>query len=92
MFLPPFLLLLTALLAHAGPLLHRDAPLTVSTPIGDIAGAACDGAQRFTIPFAQPPVDALRFANPQPITAFAASSTYDGTFKPAGCYREQHDA
>lgn len=69
-------------------------PLQVSTPFGQVAGASvADGkAQRFTLPYAQPPVGPLRFANPQNVVSFgAAASVYDASKLPARCYQYSDD-
>ncbi|PWN43263.1 alpha/beta-hydrolase [Ceraceosorus guamensis] len=62
--------------------------------MGQIAGASvADGrAQRFTLPYAQPPVGSLRFANPLNIVSFGtASSVYDASNLPPRCYQYGED-
>lgn len=63
----------------------RDDPLTLSTPLGTVKGANV-GANvvRFTLPFAQPPLGDLRFANPQPVKNFTG---HDATQLPSACYQ-----
>lgn len=63
----------------------RDDPLTLSTPFGTVKGANVgSNVIRFTLPFAQPPLGALRFANPQPIKTF---NGHDATQLPFACYQ-----
>jgi para-nitrobenzyl esterase len=57
----------TSPIAAAASLPTRTLPLTVYTPYGELQGVSVDSAQEFLgIPFAQPPVGALRFSLPQP--------------------------
>lgn len=73
------------------PLIHRrGGSLSVSTSLGTVTGASDAGAVRFTLPFAQPPLGDLRFANPQPVGPF--NGTYDATKTPSACYQAVDEA
>lgn len=62
-------------------------PLQVELPLGSVRGAQTGyGAQRFSLPYAQPPVGSLRFAPCQSLTAFTNTSTvYDASNLPKAC-------
>ncbi|KAJ1021500.1 hypothetical protein NDA13_005540 [Ustilago tritici] len=61
-------------------------PLQVNLPLGPVLGTSTSySAQRFTLPYAQPPVGPLRFASPQPLTSFNTSGVYDATHLPPAC-------
>ncbi len=63
-------------------------PLLVSLSIGAVLGTTTDyAAQRFTLPYALPPVGPLRFASPQPLTSFNAS-TYNAAKLPKACMQQ----
>lgn len=63
----------------------RDDPLTLSTPMGTVKGANVgSNVVRFTLPFAQPPLGDLRFANPQPVNNITG---HDATQLPSSCYQ-----
>ncbi|KAJ1024130.1 hypothetical protein NDA16_002969 [Ustilago loliicola] len=55
-------------------------------PLGSVVGTSTSySAQRFTLPYAQPPVGSLRFASPRPLTSLNASGVYDATQLPQAC-------
>ncbi|KAE8257907.1 hypothetical protein A4X13_0g2039 [Tilletia indica] len=59
----------------------------IRTSLGPAKGVGCgSGAARFTLPYAQPPVGNLRFANPQAPAPFKNGTTYDATATPPSCY------
>ncbi|KAJ9475870.1 Carboxylesterase [Pseudozyma hubeiensis] len=63
-------------------------PLQVDLPLGTVLGTKVDySAQRFTLPYAQPPVGQLRFASPQSLTLFDAS-VYEATKLPSACMQQ----
>ena len=69
-------------------------PLQVNLPLGAVVGASSSyGAQRFTLPYALPPVGELRFASPVPLTSFPSGSggIYDSSKLPKAC-TQQPDA
>jgi carboxylesterase type B len=77
---------LSALLfLHIAKCAPLNSATTVGTPLGAVTGADMgSGVTRFTLPFAQAPIGNLRFANPQPITAF---SNVNASATPPQCYQ-----
>ena len=62
--------------------------LTVTLPAGKIQGAQCDnvGTSAFlSIPFAQPPVNQLRFAPPEPFEGSYAGGALDAKTPAPSC-------
>lgn len=60
----------------------------VTLALGTVQGTSLDySAERFTLSYAQPPVGQLRFASPQPPTAFNAS-VYDASQLPKACMQQ----
>ncbi|CAD7061585.1 unnamed protein product [Tilletia caries] len=58
----------------------------IKTTLGSAKGVSSgSGAARFTLPYAQPPIGNLRFANPQAPSSFE-NGTYDATSTPPSCY------
>ncbi|KAE8189161.1 hypothetical protein CF335_g6695 [Tilletia laevis] len=58
----------------------------IKTTLGPAKGVSSgSGAARFTLPYAQPPLGNLRFANPQAPSSFK-NGTYDATSTPPSCY------
>ncbi|KAK0551805.1 hypothetical protein OC845_001990 [Tilletia horrida] len=72
--------LVTRLHAAAVPPLRPAANTTLGLAVGSLNG----NVARYTLPFAQPPVGGLRFANPQPPSKF--NGTYDASSTPPSCY------
>lgn len=61
----------------------------LQTPWGQVHGYPCENnVVRFTLPYAQPPIGPLRFANPQPIKTFVG---HDATVTPPSCFQETGD-
>lgn len=91
--------LISSVLAHATacaplppplPTLVSVAVSTVSTVFGDVGGLDLgNGVTRFTLPFAQPPVGELRFANPQLINNLVSGFNVSNT--PPACYQGSGD-
>lgn len=62
---------------------------TIQTSYGPAAGVEVGSSViRHTLPYAQPPVGALRFADPQPLTTL---NGYDTTKTPPSCYQGSGD-
>ncbi|EST07366.1 Carboxylesterase, type B [Kalmanozyma brasiliensis GHG001] len=63
-------------------------PLLVNLSLGAVTGTVTDySAQRFTLPYAAPPVGSLRFAWPQPLTSLNAPA-YDASKLPKACMQQ----
>ncbi|GAA5895065.1 hypothetical protein JCM8208_000103 [Rhodotorula glutinis] len=60
---------------------------TISTPHGHVLGAVADNVVRYTVPYAQPPLDALRW---KAAAAIGPWNNVDGTRLPQAC--TQYDA
>ncbi|CBQ71350.1 related to para-nitrobenzyl esterase [Sporisorium reilianum SRZ2] len=57
-------------------------------PLGVVVGTTADyAAQRFTLPYARPPVGALRFSSPQPLAPFN-TAVYNATQLPKACMQQ----
>ena len=69
--------------------LRRGSGLTIHTSSGIVSGTVSssepDVRQFLGIPFAQPPIDSLRWAPPQPLAASAASQTINATQLSPSC-------
>lgn len=65
-------------------------PLQVNLALGSVLGTnTAYGSQRFTLPYAQPPVGELRFAAPQPLTALPnRTAAYDASQLPKACMQQ----
>jgi para-nitrobenzyl esterase len=83
-YAPPALAAIAfAVLSFATPILAQPAPIA-STASGAVRGTMVSGQAVFkSIPFAAPPVGALRWRQPQPVTAW--SGTLDATRFPKTC-------
>lgn len=62
------------------------ATTTLTTVLGAVSPVELGdgGVSRFTLPFAQPPVGPLRFANPQPVEAL---NGYNVSNTPPACFQ-----
>ncbi|SNX87796.1 related to para-nitrobenzyl esterase [Melanopsichium pennsylvanicum] len=67
-------------------------PLLVTLPLGEVLGTNSSyNVQRFTLPYAAPPVGVLRFASTQPLSAFpntTSGGVYDATQLPNACMQD----
>ncbi|PWN50623.1 alpha/beta-hydrolase [Violaceomyces palustris] len=78
--------LLSCVPTLSSPCPRSEIPLTVSTILGTVTGTTLEnGAKRFTLPFAEPPLGPLRFSNPQPLQTFPED--YDGSTTKPSCYQ-----
>ncbi|KAM0787370.1 hypothetical protein ACM66B_003456 [Microbotryomycetes sp. NB124-2] len=77
------LLLFTGLTVSACEALPGATPgATVQTTKGTVTGRQAQRVRRFNVPYAQPPVGALRFKDPLPISSL---NNYDATGLPPAC-------
>ena len=71
------------------PVIHASTPTAqakrIATVLGNVSAHVVDGVVRITLPYAQPPVGPLRFANPQPVTHLPSGFNVFNT--PPSCYQ-----